>query len=141
MRDGNAHCWQKGNLNTLGAVGAALGDRKFTPGLYRALLPMAGQFHNFAAWSTMHDHALGALASVLDRPDDADRFMERAVNGHRAVGAPEFEVRSLVEWSRARFRAGDRRRGEELRSEALRLGTDHGYQQHITAAEALPTGG
>jgi hypothetical protein len=141
MRDGNAHFWQKGNLNTLGAVGAALGDRKFTPGLYRALLPMAGQFHNFAAWSTMHDHALGALASVLDRPDDADRFMERAVNGHRAVGAPEFEVRSLVEWSRARFRPGDRRRGEELRSEALRLGTDHGYQQHITAAEALPTGG
>ena len=138
MRDGSSHFWQKGNLNTLGTVGAALGDRSFTPGLYQALLPMAGQFHNFAAWSTMHDHAIGVLASVLDRHDDADRFIQRAIEGHRAVGAPEFEVRSLVERSRARYRAGDRHAGEELRRDALRLAADRGYPQHVRVAEALP---
>jgi hypothetical protein len=83
----------------------ALGDVESAAGLYEALLPHAGQIaggatNGFAL--TPVARALGRLAHLLDRPDDARRHFEQALTVAEACGSPAW-----IAQARADLAAGE----------------------------------
>ena len=100
--------------------------------LYELLTPFSGQF---VAGGTIVsgpvDWALGALASTLERYDDAERHFLAATEIEERLGAPLFLAHTQADWARALFARGraedlDRAQAmlEHAENTAARLGAD-----------------
>lgn len=75
-------------------------------------------------------HFLGALATVLGRYGQAERFFLRAAELNERMGARFFGARTNLEWGKmllARATPGDLERGRELLSLAMTAAQEHGY--------------
>jgi AAA ATPase domain len=111
-------------------VCASVGDAARAKSLYELLLPYADQvvYTGISAWGDV-DHALGRLATVAGRHDDAATHLSRSIARYATIGAPVWLARAtLDEASRllAREGPGDRESARELlrraQAEARRLG-------------------
>ncbi|HEV3378463.1 MAG TPA: AAA family ATPase [Thermoleophilaceae bacterium] len=113
-----------------GLVCAAVGDAHRAEALSALLRPYAGQvvYTGISAWGDV-DHALGRLATVSGRYDDAARHLESSIARYTAIGAPVWLARATLDQASlllARERPGDRGRARELlhqaEADARRLG-------------------
>jgi hypothetical protein len=111
-------------------VCASVGDAGRAGPLYDRLAPFASQvvFTGVGAWGTV-DHALGRLATLAERHDDAARHLDAAVALYVRMGAPLWLARVTLDEAfllLSRERPGDRERARELlgqaQHEARRLG-------------------
>jgi ATP/maltotriose-dependent transcriptional regulator MalT len=122
------------DITWAGAIGphaiacARIGDRTSSALLRPLLEPYAGQVAYTAvnAWLTI-DHHLGALARVDGRHDEAERYLQQAVEMARRMDAPAWLARAQVEQARTRIaqghpRAETSRLLEEAAEAAARLG-------------------
>jgi AAA ATPase domain len=141
-------------------VCASVGDAGRAGALYEELRPYAGQvvYTGISAWGDV-DHALGRLATVAGRYEDAARHLAAAAAGYGRIGAPVWLARAgldeaslLLAWERP----GDRERARELlqgaEDEARRLGAagierragvllGHERATRVMATPALRVGG
>jgi AAA ATPase domain len=111
-------------------VCASVGDAPRAEALYADLRPFGDQvvYTGISAWGDV-DHALGRLATVAGRHDDAARHLAATTARYTAMGAPVWLARVALDEASlllARERAGDRERARELlqraEAEARRLG-------------------
>jgi tetratricopeptide (TPR) repeat protein len=111
-------------------VCASVGDVARAESLYALLEPYADQvvYTGISAWGDV-DHALGQLATVAGRHDDAALHLGRSIARYTAIGAPIWLARATLHQGSlllARERPGDRERARDLlrraRDEARRLG-------------------
>ncbi|MGH2716598.1 MAG: hypothetical protein ACRDM7_22475, partial [Thermoleophilaceae bacterium] len=111
-------------------VCASVGDAGRAEALYAQLHPYADQvvYTGISAWGDV-DHALGRLATVAGRHDDAARHLAASTARYGAIGAPVWLARAALDEASlllAREGAGDRERARELlhraEGEARRLG-------------------
>jgi hypothetical protein len=111
-------------------VCASVGDLARAESLYELLRPYADQvvYTGISAWGDV-DHALGRLATVARRYDDAARHLAASIERYGRIGAPIWLARAgldeaalLLAWERP----GDRERARELlrraEDDARRLG-------------------
>jgi hypothetical protein len=104
------------------ALVASHGHRRWAEALHAVMLPYTGRLvvAGYALFGGTVDHHLGTLALVLDRTDEAVERLERALDRHRALGAPGFVGLSagwLARALRRRGHAGDERRTTALLDE------------------------
>jgi tetratricopeptide (TPR) repeat protein len=102
---------------------ARLRDAESAAALYEKLEPWARQVTtiNGMVVNGAVAHHLGALASTLDRYDDADAWFSNAAVIHDRVRAPIWSAHTKVQWSDAllrRNRNGDRTRARALLADA-----------------------
>jgi tetratricopeptide (TPR) repeat protein len=111
-------------------VCAAVGDVARAKSLYSLLRPYSGQvvYTGISAWGDV-DHALGRLATVAGRHDDAAQHLGRSIERYAAIGAPVWLARATLDEASlllAREGPGDRERARELlaraQADARRLG-------------------
>jgi tetratricopeptide (TPR) repeat protein len=111
-------------------VCAAVGDAGRAETLYARLKPFSGQvvYTGISAWGDV-DHALGRLATVAGRHEDAARHLGASTARYAAIGAPVWLARARLDEASlllAREGPGDRERARELlqraEGEARRLG-------------------
>lgn len=125
-RDGYRRITDQHELATLGAflmlaeACAELGEAAYAPALYDHMLPfedMIAAPFLAAVWQGSIAHGLGLLASVLDRPSDAERHFERALsiaNGLRSPPLIAITSERVGALLLVRNAPGDRKRGLEL---------------------------
>jgi AAA ATPase domain len=121
-------------------VCAAVADADRAALLYEWLAPFADQvvYTGISAWGDV-DHALGRLATVLTRHEDAARHLEASADRYERIGAPVWLARAAVDEAfllLTRERTGDRERARELLHEAQREGRRlgaAGIEQRATA--------
>jgi DNA-binding SARP family transcriptional activator/tetratricopeptide (TPR) repeat protein len=102
--------------------------------LFAALSPYADQVPLVGStrWCQV-SYVLGLLASTLGRADDADTFLQEAMEGHARMGARWCLARTQQSWGEilaARTDTEARDKAAGLLSEALTTAEEHGYQ-HI----------
>jgi hypothetical protein len=111
-------------------VCASVGDAGRAGALYEVLEPYAEQvvYTGISAWGDV-DHALGRLATVAGRHDDAAGHLAASTARYGAIGAPVWLARAALDEASlllAREGPGDRERARELlaraESEARRFG-------------------
>jgi tetratricopeptide (TPR) repeat protein len=111
-------------------VCAAVGDSARADDLYGRLEPFAAQvvYTGVSAWGDV-DHALGRLATVAERFDDAARHLAASAERYARIGAPVWLARAALDEAvlrLAREGPGDREQARELLAraerEARRLG-------------------
>jgi tetratricopeptide (TPR) repeat protein len=111
-------------------VCASVGDAGRAGTLYGYLLPYSDQvvYTGISAWGDVH-HALGRLATVAGRYDDAARHLAASTARYTAIGAPVWLARATLDEASlllAREGPGDRGRARELLeragADARRLG-------------------
>jgi tetratricopeptide (TPR) repeat protein len=111
-------------------VCASVGDAGRAEALYAELRPFGEQvvYTGISAWGDV-DHALGRLATVAGRYDDAARHLAGSTARYTAMGAPVWLARAALDEASlllAREGPGDRERARELlgraEAEARRLG-------------------
>jgi tetratricopeptide (TPR) repeat protein len=111
-------------------VCAAVGDATRGESLYALLRPYSDQvvYTGISAWGDV-DHALGRLATVAGRHDDAARHLGRSIARYTAIGAPVWLARATLDEGAlllTREGPGDRERARELlgraQADARRLG-------------------
>ena len=111
-------------------VCASVGDAARAETLYAELRPFSDQvvYTGISAWGDV-DHALGRLATVAGRHDDAARHLAGSTARYTRIGAPVWLARATLDEASlllARERPGDRERARELleraEAEARRLG-------------------
>ena len=111
-------------------VCAAVGDAARAEALYAQLQPYGDQvvYTGISAWGDV-DHALGRLATVAGRHDDAARHLAASTARYTEIGAPVWLARVTLDEASlllAREGPGDRGRARELlqqaEAEARRLG-------------------
>jgi hypothetical protein len=111
-------------------VCASVGDAGRAEALYAQLRPYANQvvYTGISAWGDV-DHALGRLAIVAGRHDDASLHLGASIARYTAIGAPVWLARATLDEASlllAREGPGDRDRARELlqraEGEARRLG-------------------
>jgi AAA ATPase domain len=111
-------------------VCASVGDAARAEALYAELRPYSDQvvYTGISAWGDV-DHALGRLATVAGRHDDAARHLAGSTARYTAIGAPVWLARVTLDEASlllAREGPGDRERARELlqraEAEGRRLG-------------------
>jgi AAA ATPase domain len=111
-------------------VCASVGDAARAESLTALLRPYADQvvYTGISAWGDV-DHALGRLATVAGRHDDAALHLSRSTARYTAIGAPVWLARATLDEASlmlAREGPGDRERARELlqraQADARRLG-------------------
>jgi hypothetical protein len=141
-------------------VCASVGDAARAGGLYEELRPYADQvvYTGISAWGDV-DHALGRLATVTRRYDDAAAHLAASAARYARIGAPVWLARAALDEASlllARERSGDRERARELlqhaEDDARRLGAagierragvllGHERATRVLATPALRAGG
>jgi hypothetical protein len=139
-------------------VCASVGDAARAQALYETLLPFADQvvYTGISVWGDV-DHALGRLATVTGRYDDAARHLAGSAARYGAIGAPIWMARVAVDEASlrlAREGPGDREGARDLlaraEADARRLGAagierrarvllGHERATEVMAAPALRT--
>jgi hypothetical protein len=104
-------------------VSAGVADERQAPLLYERLSPYAGQlvYTGISIWGDV-DHALGRLAAVLGRHEDAERHFVTSSERYAACGAPLWLAHVALDEASlrlARGAAGDRQRARALVETAL----------------------
>jgi tetratricopeptide (TPR) repeat protein len=137
-------------------VCASVGDAARAEELYEQLIPFADQvvYTGISVWGDV-DHALGRLATVTGRHDDAARHLGSSTARYGAIGAPIWLARVAVDQASlllAREGPGDRERARGLlgraEADARRLGAGgierrargllgHERATHVMSAPAL----
>ena len=109
------------SLGILAEVAAVLCDAQAAELLYRRLAPWSGLYLSPGGLGShgCADRALGLLAEVLERCDDAVAHLERAVQTEREMGSRAWEAEAL--WALAR---ASEHRGAGARADAQRLARD-----------------
>jgi tetratricopeptide (TPR) repeat protein len=111
-------------------VCASVGDVTRAESLYALLLPYSDQvvYTGISAWGDV-DHALGRLATVAGRHEDAALHLGRSIARYTAIGAPVWLARATLDEASlllAREGPGDRERARELlqraQADARRVG-------------------
>ena len=111
-------------------VCASVGDAARAESLSALLRPYSDQvvYTGISAWGDV-DHALGRLATVAGRHDDAALHLGRSISRYTAIGAPVWLARATLDEASlllAREGPGDRERARELlqraQADARRLG-------------------
>jgi len=129
-------------MTMLAEVTARLGGRKLAPMQYEALAPYAahvGTGANEIASGSVH-RALGQLASVLGRADDAFAHFEAAQLVHRAYRADIWITHTDIDEAVARLRRGaeeDRRRAARLLDRAAETSRREGWPALAARADEL----
>ena len=141
------NCWIF-NLSLLSEVAHALGDQAAAAVLYERLLPFARR--NAFAWSEgcvgSTSRALGLLATLLARGDDAQRHFEDALAHNRHMGARTWLAHTQHDYAQMLLQRGtpaDQRRARELLAEAAVTCTEIGLvalHAKVTAALGGETG-
>ena len=103
-------------------VCASVGDAARAGALYDELRPFAGQvvYTGISAWGDV-DHALGRLATLAGRHEDAARHLAATTARYGRIGAPVWLARAALDEASlllAREGPGDRERARELLQEA-----------------------
>jgi tetratricopeptide (TPR) repeat protein len=104
---------------------AVLGDRDRAEVLYGQLLPYSGRHAIGHAEGSVGvvDHYLGLLAETMDRHDDAERFLNAAIDELTEQGGRPWAARARRELAtvlRKRNASGDAARADELDQDAAR---------------------
>ena len=81
-------------------------------------------------------HSLARLATVLGRPEDAERYFEAALKGHRQLESPFLTALTLLSWAEA-INERDNQRAREMATESLDLARRHGFALIESRAVAL----
>lgn len=103
-------------------VAAALDARDAAEALFEQLQPHSGRFaHNSATCAGPIDRALGVLAGMLGRGEDAERYFRAAEATCERVEAPLLLARTLLSWVRAVPEPGAEGRGRLRRASDLAL--------------------
>ncbi len=82
---------------------------------------------------------LGALASVLERWDEAEEYFELSLRLGAALGAPPFIAQAHAAYADMLLRRGKRRRGLELAGRALAAADEMGMAEIAEQAHVLLT--
>ena len=77
--------------------------------LYQLLAPFSGQFAGGGLVFGSIDWALGRLATILERYEQAGRHFASAVDTEERLGAPLFVARTRAGWARALIARGRRK--------------------------------
>ena len=85
------------------------------------------------------DRMLGALATVMQRWDDAERHLENALVLNRRLGSPTWIAHTLYERARLTLRRGWSESGREQASEALDAARRIGLAGLVARIEQLNT--
>ncbi len=106
-----------------GEVAARLRMRDAGAWIYERLQPFGGQvgLTGCSTWGAI-DRYLGMLAGSLERYEDAERHLARAVETHERIRAPVFLARTRLDWAEmllAREAEGDAERAQALLGQAL----------------------
>ena len=141
------NCWIF-NLSLLSEVAHALHDDAAAAVLYERLLPFARR--NAFAWSEgcvgSTSRALGLLATLLARGDDAQRHFEDALAHNRHMGARTWLAHTQHDYAQMLLQRGtpaDQRRARELLAEAAVTCNEIGLvalRAKVTAALGRDTG-
>jgi tetratricopeptide (TPR) repeat protein len=87
-----------------------VGDRRRAELLYELLTPYDGRFvvlFTRILYGGSFSYYLGALATTLDRWDDAERHFSAAVAENEGLGALPFVARAKLRWAEMLLRRGD----------------------------------
>jgi tetratricopeptide (TPR) repeat protein len=130
-----------GAMGSYAQVAMALHDRDAAETLYHRLAPFADQVVSVAATTIIGSVALwvGGLATVLERYDDAERYLDQALAMHQRLRAPYWIARTELSIAGLLLQRGatDERRIEELVGSARRAAQQHGYRGIERSADAL----
>lgn len=107
--------------------------------LFEALAPYADQVPIVGStrWCQV-SYVLGLLASTLDRPDDADAYLQEALEAHARMGSKWCLAKTQQSWGEIladRSHAEARRKAAVLLSEALNTAEEHDYRHIALRAE------
>jgi hypothetical protein len=127
------------SLTELAHLCADLGDAEAAPRLRELLAPYE-RHHAVMAAPILYGgpvaFALGRLADVLGRADDAAELYACAQSDCDDLGARPFRARVLLEHGRLRARRGERRVARELLHESAALAQELGMQEVEASARA-----
>jgi class 3 adenylate cyclase len=131
-------------LATLAEAAVRLGDEHGAATLARLLAPCSNQVIGMGSfWLHSVAHALGMLATLLRRFDDAEAHFAAAATLHTRIAAPAWLARTRLEWARmvlARRDPGDAERARELLAQALATARELGLATvERRAVQLLPS--
>ncbi len=97
------------SIHAMARVAAGVGDREAAPAIFEALLPFTDQ-HALVIPVGGYDGPValnaGRLASLLERWDEAESLLRRAISAAAAIGSPPYEAIARWELSRHLRRRG-----------------------------------
>jgi tetratricopeptide (TPR) repeat protein len=121
-------------------VAVHVGDRDAAAYLYEQMAPHEeAVVYVQAVCAGAVAHYLGMLASMLGRPDDANRHFDVATRLHERLGAPFLQARTALEWARS-LATRDPEAGREQAMRALELAQRFGCAEVERRAAALLAG-
>jgi DNA-binding SARP family transcriptional activator/tetratricopeptide (TPR) repeat protein len=135
-----------GGLTYVADACALIEDPALAEPIYEQLLPFEGQ--NMVIGSAVMcygagDRMLGALATVMQRWDDAERHLENALALNGRLGSPTWIAHTLYERARLTVRRGrphELELARERASEALNAAQNIGLLEVVARVERLTTG-
>jgi DNA-binding SARP family transcriptional activator len=134
-----------GGLSYLADACALIEDAELAAPIYEQLLPFEGQnmvIGSAVACYGAADRVLGALATVMQRWDDAERHLENALVLNRRLGSPTWIAHTVYERARLALQRGSPHDLESARqhaSEALNAARKIGLAGLVARIERLTT--